>query len=156
MNKRKEHAFGRDIYLIGKDKNGRNHWIVQGSWDCEWYWGFGYVQTYTNNNNPAQARDIETHSHFDSMFFNGNKNGFDNFKDFFVETPFTDSEIWEICELMKSFYIARNYADMVHVGGAHYTENPAKYVVANGEHYNEINKVMIPTIMDELYKIMID
>ena len=77
-------------------------------------------------------------------------------KDFFKETPFTNDEIWEICELMKSFYIAREYSDMIYRGGAHYTSNPAKEIIKNETEYTRINKVVIPNIMTELYKILED
>lgn len=154
MNKTKTRAFGKDTYLLGRGTDGRHYWLEQATWDCDWYWGGGYVETYTNDLVPSCSKDIASHSHFDSMFFNKKKNGYDNFKDFFEETPFTDSEIWKICELMKSFYIAREYADMVHRGGAHYTTNPAKDIIKNDEHYNHVNKTVIPAIMEELYKVL--
>lgn len=154
LNKRKSHAFGKDIYFLGQDRDGVNYYLEAARWDCGWYWGGGYVETYTNNKNPERSRDIESHSHFDSMFFKGNKTGFDAFKDFFTEHPFTDGEIWKICELMKAFYIARAYSDMLHTGGAHYTANPAKETIKNAEEYRRINQKVIPAIMTELYKIL--
>ena len=55
---------------------------------------------------------------------------------------------------MKSFYIARNYSDFLHVGGAHYTTNKASATIKNDVEYNRINKEVIPSIMHELYKIL--
>lgn len=152
--KRKSHAFGKDIYFLGQDKDGINYWLEEAKWDCDWYWGGGYVETYTNNKCPSMSRDINSHSHFNCMFFKGNKNGYDAFKDFFVETPFTDKEIWTICELLKAFYIARDYSDMICRGGAHYTTNPAKETIKNDAEYKRINEIVIPEIMRNLYKIM--
>lgn len=154
MEKRKSTAFGKTIFLLGKDNNDTNYWIESASWDCSWYWGFGYVETYTNNSNPARSKDINSHQHFDSLFFKGNKCGFDSFKELLVETPFTDSEIWKICELMKSFYIARSYSDMLHCGGAHYTTNPARDVIKSEDEYERINNCVIPEIINELYLIL--
>ena len=154
MKKFKDHAFEKDTYLLGRDTEGTNYFLEAASFDCGWYWGGGYVETYTNNDHPGRSRDIISHSHFDSMFFKGNKNGFDNFKEFFKESPFSDSEIWKICELMKSFYIARNYSDMLYTGGAHYTSNPAKENIQCELEYKRINENVIPAIMEELYKIL--
>lgn len=154
MKKQKNHAFGKDIYLLGKDNGGTLYWLEAGSWDCKWYWGFGYVETYTNNNSLSRSRDISSHQHFDSLFFNKNKDGHTAFKEFFAETPFTDSEIWKLLELMKAFYTAREYSDMIYRGGAHYTSNPAKEVIQDETEYERINKKMIPSIMEEVYKIM--
>lgn len=55
---------------------------------------------------------------------------------------------------MKAFYTAREYSDMIYRGGAHYTSNPAKEDIQNAEEYERINKKMIPSIMEEVYKIM--
>ena len=154
MKKRKTNAFGKDVYLLGKDEDGIFYWLEKASWDCDWYWGGGYVETYTNNEHPEYSRDIESHQHFDGLFFNKRKNGFDLFNEFFAETPLTKNEIWELCELMKSFYIAREYSDMLYRGGAHYTSNPAKEAIKNEEEYERINKIVIPAIMDEVYKLL--
>jgi hypothetical protein len=67
MNKRKSHAFNKDIYLLGKNRYGELVWLESPTWDCGWYWGFGYVETYTNNKRPDLARDISSHSHFDGL-----------------------------------------------------------------------------------------
>lgn len=154
MEKQKKHAFGKDIYLLGKDEGGYLYWLEASTWDCEWYWGGGYVETFTNNNHPERARDICSHQHFDSLFFKKNKDGHTAFKEFFAETPLTDSEIWKLLELMKAFYTAREYSDMIYRGGAHYTSNPAREEIQNIEEYERINKKMIPAIMGEVYKIM--
>ena len=154
MQKRKSHAFGKDVYLLGKDADGILYWLEGAQWNCDWYWGGGYVETYTNNEYPSRSIDIESHSHFDYMFFNKNMNGYNAFMNFFKETPFSEHEIWQICELIKSFYTARAYSDMLHIGGAHYTRNPARETIMNEEEYNRINHSVIPQIMKELYAIL--
>lgn len=147
--------FGYTCYFLGRDKYGKNHFLQNAKFDCGWYWGGGYIETYTNNKNPERAKDIATHTHFDILFLNNPcKNAFDSFKEYFPETPFTDSEIWKICELMKSFYIARNYSDMIYRGGAHYTSNPAAEIIKSEIEYKRINETVIPGIMKELYKIL--
>lgn len=152
--KYKMHKFGKDCYLLGQDYDGINYFLEAASWNCGWYWGGGYVETYTNNRNPICPKDIASHQHFDSMFLNGNANGYDKFVGFFAKTPFTKNEIWKIMELMKSFYVARHYSDMLHTGGAHYTENPAKGKIQSKTEYDRINNKVIPSIMKELYLIL--
>lgn len=154
MDKKKSRAFGKDIYFLGQDRDGVNYWLEAASWDCGWYWGGGYVETYTNNNCPERSRDISSHTHFDCMFFKSNKNGHDAFTNFFTSHPFSDSEIWKICELMKAFYTAREYSNMIYIGGAHYTTNPARDAIKSEEEYKRINENVIPAIMSELYKIL--
>lgn len=154
MKKQKSHAFGKNCYLLGKDKNGIYYWLEESKFDCGWYWGIGYVETYTNNEYPNLAKDIDSHQHFDGLFFNKTKNGYDIFKEFFVETTLTDKEIWILLELMKSLYITRQYSDMIYRGGAHYTNNPCKDILKNGAEYLRINDEVIPNLLSEVYKLL--
>lgn len=155
MNKQKIHVFGKDAFLLGESASGTRYYMEKFSWDCGWYWGGGYVETYTNNRNPEKSKDIRSHQHFDGLFLNDRKmNGFDKFKNFFVKTPFSDREIWQICELMKSFYICREYSDIINRGGAHYTTNPAADIIKSETEYHRINDTVIPAIAENLYKIL--
>lgn len=155
MNKQKIHVFGKDAFLLGEDASGTRYYMEKFSWDCGWYWGGGYVETYTNNKNPERSRDIQSHQHFDGLFLNDRReNGFDKFNGFFSKTPYTEKEVWQICELMKTFYICREYSDTIHRGGARYTTNPAADIIKSEAEYNRVNNEVIPAIAEALYKIM--
>ena len=151
MDKQTKQRYGKTYYLIGTDKDGNKCFLEEGSWDCDWYWGFGYISIQYKRGAQYSA----CHTHFDYLFFkNQDKNGYDAFTEFFTETVLTDKETWQLVELMRSFYIARAYSDMLHIGGAHYTTNPAKDTLKNEEEYKRINKEVIPEIMKEVYKIL--
>ena len=154
MEKKKSFAFGKTIYLLGEDKDGVKYWLEEGYWDCDWYWGFGYIETYTNNNNPSTSTDITSHEHFDSKILNNNKCCFDTFKEIFVKTPLDNNEIWALCELMKTFYALKETSDLHYRGSSHITNNPCKDLLKNDEEYQRINKILIPNIMNEVYKIL--
>jgi hypothetical protein len=34
--KRKDRAFGKDIFLLGKDSDGYTVWLEEPKWDCGW------------------------------------------------------------------------------------------------------------------------
>lgn len=152
--KHKTTAFGKDVFFIGQDERGINYWLEQATWDCEWYWGFGYIRSYTNNNNPSQAKGILSHERFDGLNNYQNKNLYDAFKERFVNTPLSDKELWTLCELMKSYYTLRNYSDMLHIGGSHYTTNPCSELIKNNEEYDRINKIVIPEICEQVYELL--
>jgi len=157
MKKTVSHAFGKDQYLLGKDSNGVYYWLEESTFDCGWYWGIGYIETFTNNENPKIARDINMHTHFDSLFFKQqNKNGYDAFKEFFTETVLTEKETWTLIELMKTLYTFREYSDTLNRGGSHYTKNPLSEKIKNESEYNRINKEVIPEILKEVYKLLGD
>lgn len=145
---------GRKYFLLGQDESGTKYFLEEARFDCDWYWGIGYVETFSNNRNPAQSKDICSHTHFDYLFFKQNRDGWTAFRKLLPQTPFSDQEIWKILELMRSAYIARRYSDMLHIGGANYTSNPAKGVIACEAEYKRINEDVIPTILAKLYEII--
>lgn len=154
MKKQAIEWHGRKYFLLGQDEDGTKYFLEEARFDCGWYWGIGYVETFTNNRNPALSKDIRSHTHFDSLFFNRKVNGYEAFKALLPDNPFSDRELWEILELMRSAYIARRYSDMLHCGGANYTSNPAKGVISCEAEYNRINNDVIPTILGKLYEII--
>jgi len=157
MNKRKSHAFGKDIYLLGKDSDDTLYWLEQGKWDCNWYWGCGYVETYTNNKNPEKAKDISSHYHFDGLFFKQSKiNGYDAFREFFVSTPLNDKEIWELLDLMKCIYSFKELAEIIHRGSSNYTTPivDVQNKIKNEEVYKWINFDVIPFLLNRVYILL--
>lgn len=154
MKKTKSRAFNKDTYLLGCDKDGVYYWLEEAKFDCGWYWGVGYVETYTNNKNPSVAKDINSHSHFDYMFFKQNEDCYDVFKEFFTETVLTDKEIWQLLEIMGTLYTLRKYSDTIYSGGYHITINPCQELIKNEEEYKRINQVIIPALLSQLYKLL--
>lgn len=154
MKKRTERAFGKEIYLLGKDSEGTLYWLEEPKWDCGWYWGCGYVETYTNNKNPQNARDIKSHQHFDGLFFKKKKNGYDAFKDFFVESVLTDKELWALIELMKTIYTLKETAEVLGRGGSHYTTNPCKEIVINQDEVKRINEIVLPALFKAVKEVL--
>lgn len=154
MDKRKSHAFGKDVYLLGMDKDGVYYWMEEPTWDCDWYWGFGYVETYTNNRLPDRSRDINSHSHFDSMFLNGPGNSYDNFKSFFRDSVLTDSELWTFLELMKTVYTLKETAGVFYRGGSHYSENLCREILKDEKAYSHINHVLLPALFEQIRNIL--
>ena len=63
LPKTKDKAFGKEVYLLGRDNEGIKYWLEEPKWDCEWYWGFGYIETYSGNRKPSIAIDISSHQH---------------------------------------------------------------------------------------------
>ena len=145
---------GKKYHYLGTDSDGENYYLEEAKWDCDWYWGLGYVETFTNKMAPWNSKDISSHSHFSYMLDEVGGNWYDAFRSVFPETRLADNQIWKLVELMKSAYTARKYSDMLYIGGAHYTENPVKDTIISETEYNRINKEVIPSIMDTVYKLL--
>lgn len=155
MEKKMVRVFGKENYLLGVDESGIRYYLQKESWDCGWYWGLGYVETFTNNRNPERSKDISSHQHFDGLFFkNTRKNGYDAFKEFFVETPLTNNEIWELVDLMRTAYTLRESAELFGRGYSHYTSKAKLEDVVKPDYVENINQVMIPAVMDRVRTIL--
>ena len=170
LEKRKSHAFSKDIFLLGADAEGQLIWLEAPKWDCGWYWGFGYLESYTNNKNPEIAKDINMHQHFSGFVgyqekYNIEKgvwqkgeyihNVYDSPK--LLETTFTEKEGWKLSELFKQFYLLKDMAGYTHKtpAGCHLTISPIEQNdVRMKEWHKEINTVMIPKITDEIMRML--
>ena len=145
---------GKKYYLLGTDVDGTKYWLEESKFDCNWYWGIGYVETFTNNRNPERSRDIQSHQHFDGLFFDKKENGRDIFEQFIIDSTLSDKEVWQLMEIMQTLYMCRNYSDMLYCGGSHYTTNPCSAIIKNQDEYERINKIVIPKLLEELYKLL--
>lgn len=154
MEKKISNAFGKKIYLLGADKEGIWYWLEEATWDCGWYWGCGYVETYTNNKRPEIAKDINSHQHFDGLFLNGPKMCKEMFDEFFKETPLNESEKWKLLEIMKTIYTMKKYSEVVYRGGSHITTNPICDIIRSEDEYKRINKIVLPKLFTEVYKLL--
>lgn len=168
ISKKTNNAFGKKIFLLGSDAEGTNYWLEEAKWDCGWYWGFGYVETYTNNKNPHKSKDIQSHSHIDSSFM-GQMQKYDFEKKCSInseyvhnifdaptlqETTFTEQEGWVLSELFKSFYMLKQSAGMFRNGGSNVTTNPCSELIKNEDWAKLINQEILPLIFEKIYEIL--
>ena len=160
IDKKTDKAFNKKIYLLGQDKDGYNVYFEAPSWDCDWYWGFGYIETYTRKTNPSTSSDTNSHSHWKYCIvgdrgtnsseyiyhINDNPN--------LISTVLTDKESWELSELMKKFYILQNAAELFHKGSANITNSPINDKIQSTELYNKINHELMPIIFKRIDEIL--
>lgn len=128
-------------FLIGK-RDGEKIYLSAPSWDCGWYWGWGYL-----GNNKC-------HYHLDGL--SKEKNLFDALQEHFGNslTIKGENNLWTFCELVSTFYALKETAEVLGRGGSHYTENPVCDVIKNEAEVSRINDKVIPAIFDSVYKIL--
>ena len=148
MDKQIKTINNKKYYLIGIDNYGDKNYLKEASWDCDWYWGFGYI--------TDAKKDSKFFYHFDSIIKESKSEPIETFRSKFPETPLTDKEIWQLYELMKSFYIIREYSDLCKLGGSHYTKNPVKDILCDESEYDKINKIKLPKLFEAVYKLLSD
>lgn len=138
---------GQLYFLLGKDADGNKYWLEQHEWSCDWYWSFGYVQSFVQNCSPEKAIDIETHTHFNSLFLNGEY--IENYKVFFSGgVTLEDEKIWKLMEAMKSAYIASKYQKFLYCKGAYISSLPdeVKQIISNQNERVRLEKEVIPAL----------
>jgi len=129
----------KEAYLLGVDKDGIKHWLESPSWDCDWYWGMGYVETRTS------------HQHFDGLIIHNREANTIN--EHFHDTPFTDKEAWELTDLMASAYSYKKIAEICHTGGSHYT-TVKDFSLKDEAREKAINEIILPSIFTRIKKIL--
>lgn len=122
--------------------DGENIYLSAPSWDCDWYWGFGYLG------------NKDCHYHVDGL--DTSKNLFDAIKDHFGETLAIkeDDDLWSFCELMASFYALKKTAEVLGRGGSNYGENPVREIIKNEAEAKRINNEVMPAIFDAIENII--
>lgn len=143
---KKDYAFGKDVWFLGI-LDGKYLWIEDIRFDCDWYYGIGYVETYTNKTKPSLSRDIDSHSHFNYLFktysdFLDN----DNFK-----TYLSENDRWKIYDYLTSMYTLRKAADMFYIGNSHIAYKTVD--ISDKEMYDKCNEKIV-FIWNEVKKIL--
>lgn len=169
IKKRITEAFGKKIYLLGIDTNGINTWMEAPTWDCDWYWSVGYIEQYTNNQNPELARDLSSHSHWNTAIV-GKQEYYDHDKQCrrlssgsvshlnesteFIATTLTDTESWELADLMQSTYLLKRVAEFYGKGQGNLGETATSGQLKNSGAVRKINEVDLPLIFKRVDQIL--
>lgn len=166
LSKQKSRAFGKDCYLLGTLKDGKTFWLKEPTWDCGWYWGAGYIETYTGNS-PATSRDIDSHTHYDSMCFK-KREYYDHEKQCFRLSNeyvhilsdnddvacciLSTSEQWQLSDYMKTMYTLKAAADLFGKGSSNYTHVPV--CIQDKDLAERINKIELPKIFTAIRELL--
>jgi len=140
--------------LLGKNNN-ENIYLTPPSWNCGWYWGFGYLGNKNCHYHVDGLKKIEIYNAEKGVWkyeFVNLKDGFDrHFEDTFI---IRESDRWVFAELFSTFYKLRETAEMLGRGGSHLTTNPIADLIKNTDEVKRINEVIMPQLFDEIYKVI--
>jgi len=128
-------------HYFGKDKYGSRIYLTKPSWDCDWYWSFGYL----GNNNSSY--------HLNSYQNGRNINIYDALLEDYELNPKIKKNLWLFCELVKTAYALKNTAEVLGRGGSHISINPLSELIINKDEVTRINEVVLPAIFEEIEKI---
>ena len=116
--------------------------ITKPSWDCGWYWSFGYLGNKNEHyhlSGYANGRNINMHDALLADYDLNNK---------------IKSNLWVFCELAETAYSLNETAEVLGRGGSHYTNNPCKSIIMNTDEVKRINEDVLPSIFNEISRII--
>jgi hypothetical protein len=165
VKKHTDTAFGNRYYLLGVNEDRCPVWLQEPSWDCGWYWGCGYVNTFQHGRLPSLAKDIDSHRHADGYLFGQIRQGPSNHENYvhsvyespnLVKTTFTAKQGWELGELFAQMYLLKDMAAFCsrsrpgcNVSGS----NPVEHGDCT-DMAKRINQVMLPAVFKAIEKIL--
>lgn len=126
------------IYLGDTMKYGRLY-LSKHSWDCGWYWRFGYI------GNPCY------HLHINSLL--GIEH--DVSRIFDVETEITQDQWWIIRDLFRQAYALTEAAAVYQYGGRQATKPDITDCIKNLEMAARINKDL-ETVLDKVWDFIVN
>ncbi len=138
-------------FLLGHRKDGDARTFLEApTWDCNWYWGFGYLRNcdgYFHLHNFQQPQNVH-----------GVKRNI-NMRDALLEdydlNERIKNDLWTFCELVETVYTLREAAEVYNRGGSHYAVNPCVNSIKNAEEYRRINWEVLPSIFDTIYNLFV-
>lgn len=140
--------FGNKYFLLGK-KDGKKYYLQDFSWDCGWYWGLGYVETFNR-----LKTDIDSHQHFDGLFLakQYEEKTIYHVNEFLDESVLSDSESWELSDLFKSCYTLRETAELFGRGSSNYATPSVK--IKDEKLAERINKEILPKLFERIRELL--
>lgn len=151
LNKKIINKFGTH-YLLGEDENGIKYWLEEPTFDCGWYWGLGYVHTFTNNRQPTKSVDINSHEHFNIKFM---KNCYvQSYEQFFKKSVLDRPEIYKLFDLMECAYTLKKMAELCERGSSWISENDCYDTLKDQNWYLEIIKKKLPVVISAICNLL--
>ena len=123
------HTRQNDKYaLIGKMENGDKVYLQKAEYQCDWYYGFGYIAIYQPN-----KQEQHTHTHWNSFFTGSSHVTPDDIKNKLETVHIDENKLWEICDLMQTFYTLKEASGVYErEGSSHLTGETRGLLENNG------------------------
>lgn len=123
-------------YLGKRKEDGKMVYIAAPTWDCNWYWSFGYLQATGEHYHLRSYGDINWKDALE--------------RDYTLNVKLRGDNLWKFYELAKTAYGLKEAAELLGRGGSNVTENPLSEIIKNNFEVDRINLIVLPQIFDEI------
>lgn len=143
-------------FYLGKVDNEKIY-LSPPSWDCGWYWGFGYLGNKNHHYHIDGLKKVQKYNFEKSVFEYEFFNLFDGLKKHFGDSFVVkeDGDIWVLAELFSTFYALKEAAEVLGRGGSRMTSNPCKDIITNKSETDRINNTVLPSIFNAIHEILL-
>ena len=118
----------------GTSGAGEAIYLTEHTWDCNWYWGFGYIGNSRN------------HFHFDSLLKDARYAS-----EIFESTNISDKDWWIIRDLFIQAYALKSVAEIYQYGGHQNNLQGVTDIIKNKEKADIANadlKIVLDVVWD--------
>lgn len=117
--------------------SGETIFLSEHNWDCDWYWGFGYV---------GNGR---LHTHFDSTFLSTEA----DVNKIFSETKINQDTWWLLRDLFIQAYALSKSAETYRYGGHQTTKKGVTDIIQDKKMCIRLNKDL-KTVLDKIWSLI--
>lgn len=147
---------GREKFLLGKRKDdGASIFMTKPSFDCGWYWSFGYLGNkdehyhlsgYSQKSHYFQLKD-GTYKHITE---DRNKNMYDCLLEDYDLEPQVKDNLWSFCEQASTIYNLKEIAEIFNRGGSHFTTHPLQSMIKGFDKSAIVNE-LLPALLQKFW-----
>jgi hypothetical protein len=150
---------GKEKIFFGINSDNERIYIYKPTWECKWYWSFGYL------GNKNCHYHLEAYQSIERMFKlkdgghallteKRNKCMRDCLLEDYNLNPAIIDNLWVFCELALSIYSLKEAAEVIGRSGSHMTTNPCKNVITNKTETARLNERVIPELCQTLWDLI--
>lgn len=145
------------IFLGTRKEDDAKIYMSKPSWDCEWYWAFGYLGNRNEHYHLSsyQTKDLRLKDEQGQYrFFNQLRNM--NMYDCLLldyKLNFDEKFLWSFCEQAQTIYALKEAYEVMYRGGSNYTTHPLQEIIKNREEalkLAELLQVLLQKFWDDL------
>jgi hypothetical protein len=120
--------------------SGESLWLEKHTWDCGWYWGFGYIGN----------KNLHTHAEIfiEELLWK-------NADEVFEKTKFNNNDFWVFKDLLKQAYSLKKTAE-IYIHGGHCLEKEGVTDIIKSEEKAKTINDDLETVLDTMWKFLKD